>query len=159
MRKILTLTAMAAAFLGAACAKTEKETPVDTSAPVAAETAATTEDWNATLASVGTSKVTGTARAMAGNGQTEITVQLAGGTAGASIPWHVHAGKCGTANAPIVGDPAAYSPLTVGADGTATGTATVAVEIKDEADQDFHVNFHASPSRLNVIIACGELDD
>lgn len=159
MRKILTLTAMAAAFLGAACAKTEKETPVDTSLPAAAAAAATTEDWNATLASVGTSKVTGTARAVSGNGQTEVTVQLAGGKSGGSHPWHVHAGKCGTANAPIVGDAAAYPPLTVGADGSATGTATIAVEIKDEDDKDFHVNVHESASKLNVIIACGELDD
>lgn len=159
MRKLITLTAMTAALLGTACAKAEKETPVDTSAPAAAETAATTEDWNSTLASVGTSKVTGTARAMAGNGQTEITLQLAGGTAGGAHPWHVHAGKCGTANAPIVGDPAAYSPVTVGADGAATGTATIAVELKDEDDKDFHVNVHQSASRMNVIIACGELDD
>lgn len=157
MRKIIALTAMTAALLGTACAKAEKETPVDTSAPAAP--APTTEDWNATLAGVGTSKVSGSARAQAGNGQTEITVQLAGGTAGGTHPWHVHAGKCGTANAPIVGDPAAYSPVTVGADGSATGTATIAVELKDEEGKDFHVNVHQSASRMNVIIACGELDD
>ena len=159
MRKLITLTAMTAALLGTACAKAEKETPVDTSAPAAAETAATTEDWNSTLAGVGTSKVTGSARAMAGNGQTEVTIQLAGVAPGAVHPWHVHAGKCGTANAPIVGDPAAYTPVTVAADSAATSTATIAVELKDEDGKDFHVNVHQSASRMNVIVACGELDD
>ena len=159
MRKLITLTAMTAALFGTACAKAEKDTPVDTSAPAATPPAATTEDWNANLASVGSSKVSGTARALAGNGQTEVTLQISGGKSGDTHPWHVHAGKCGTANAPIVGDAAAYTPVTVGADGNATGTATIAVELKDEADKDFHVNVHQSTSKMNVIIACGELDD
>jgi len=157
MRKLITLTAMTAALFGTACAKAEKETPVDTSAPAAP--AVTTEDWNATLSGVGTSRVSGTARAIAGNGQTEITIQLATVAAGATHPWHVHAGKCGTPSSPIVGDPAAYTPVTVAADSTATSTATIAVEIKDENDAEYHVNVHQSPSRMNVIIACGELDD
>ena len=115
------------------------------------------EVWNAKLAGVGNyPNVTGTAQATSINAQMTATVALTGATPGATHPWHVHEGKCGSGGA-IVGDASAYTPLVVGSDGTAQGNATVAHTLHEA--KEYHVNVHASASDMGTIIACGNLDD
>jgi hypothetical protein len=57
----------------------------------------------------------------------------------------------------IVGDPSAYPLIRVANDGTASVNALVGVSL-DEA-KDYFVNVHASPTNLQTIVACGDLDD
>ena len=115
------------------------------------------EDWNARLAGQGNfTRVSGTARATSINAQMTANVSLTGATPGAVHPWHVHEGKCGSGGA-IVGDPSAYTPLTVGSDGTAQGNATVGTTLHEA--RDYHVNVHASTGDMGTIIACGNLED
>ena len=115
------------------------------------------EVWNARLAGQGNfTSVTGTASATSINAQMTANISLTGATAGAVYPWHVHEGKCGSGGA-IVGDASAYTPLTVGSDGTAQGNATVGTTLHEA--REYHVNVHASASDMATIIACGNLDD
>lgn len=115
------------------------------------------ETWNANLTGqAGFPTVTGTARAEVAEGRTTTTISLSGATPGGTHPWHVHEGKCGSGGA-IVGDAAAYTPLSVGAQGTAQGNATVSLTLNEA--RDYHVNVHASPTDLATIVACGNLDD
>ena len=115
------------------------------------------EVWNAKLAGQGNyTGVSGTAQATSINGQMTATIGVTGATPGATLPWHVHEGKCGSGGA-IVGDPGAYTPLTVGNDGAAQGNAQVGVTLNEA--KEYHVNVHASPSDMATIVACGELDD
>jgi hypothetical protein len=156
MRKF---TIAIALFAAVACARTVKveadpktaKVDVDVQAPGVPET------WSATLAAVGTSGISGTAKGTSGNDSSHVTVTVSGAQAGATLPWHVHEGKCGDASPPIVGDPSAYPPLVVGADGTATGTADISVKLNEA--KDYIVNVHASPTNLGTIVACGDYDD
>ena len=114
------------------------------------------EDWRASLSGqAGYTNVAGTATAKVLDGRTTANVQITGATAGAVHPWHVHEGKCGSGA--IVGDPSAYTPLTVGSDGKASQTANLAVSLNEA--KDYHVNVHASPTDMGTIIACGDLQD
>jgi hypothetical protein len=54
-----------------------------------------------------------------------------------------------------VGEASAYTPLTVGINGRATGSATL--EIPMPRSGEFMVNIHASPDDLGTIVACGNL--
>lgn len=114
------------------------------------------EEWKATLAGTTIPSITGDATARVYAGQTQVTISLEGVPGGEARPWHVHQGTCGSGG-PIVGSPSAYPPLTVGADGKATGTATIPLQL-DEA-QRYHVNVHASAAEMATIVACGALDD
>src|ERR1044071_9926381 len=113
------------ALLIAACSRTVKvqsdpnsgKVDVDVGRPGAAE------GWNGTLNAVGGSGVTGTASGTSANDMTHVTVNVTGARAGATLPWHVHEGKCGDASPPIVGPASAYPPLVVGANGRATAQA------------------------------------
>ena len=115
------------------------------------------EDWTGTLSAVGGAGIIGSATGTTATNKTTITVNIAGGKAGDSLPWHVHEGKCGDANPPIVGDAAAYAPLVVGANGTATGTATINVKLNEAGS--YIVNVHASPTNLATIVSCGAFGD
>lgn len=115
------------------------------------------EDWNTQLGGVGSyAYLSGDSEALVSGGTTRARVNLVGSTSGARHPWHIHEGRC-TSGGAIVGNPAAYPPLTVGADGRATSNATVAVALNE--GRDYHVNVHLSPENLATIIACGNLDD
>lgn len=85
--------------------------------------------------------------------QTEVTLKLTGAPAGATLPWHIHEGRCGPG--PIVGGADSYTPLAPAADSSATGTATLAL-VLDET-KEYHVNVHASPTEMGTIVACGDL--
>ena len=90
----------------------------------------------------------------AANGQTQAVVMLANGTPGASYPWHVHRGRCGSDQG-VVGDASAYTPITIGQDGR--GQATVTLAMATPTAGDYFVNVHASPAQMNVIVSCGNL--
>lgn len=117
----------------------------------------TTEEWTATVAGQpGYTGISATARALSAPNQTRVTINLAGAPAGGVHPWHVHQGQCGSGG-PIIGDPAAYPPLRPAEGGTVVQSATVGVELNET--QQYHVNVHLSPSAMQTIIACGNLDD
>ena len=114
------------------------------------------EDWRASLTGMaGFTSVAGTSTAKVLEGKTTTSIQINGATAGAVHPWHVHEGKCGSGA--IVGDPSAYTPITIGSDGKGSQTATVSVALNEA--KDYHVNVHASPTDLGTIVACGDLQD
>ncbi|MGH7557228.1 MAG: hypothetical protein ACREMD_05535 [Gemmatimonadota bacterium] len=92
------------------------------------------------------------------DGQTRIALEIRGAEEGATLPWHVHTGDCVTGGG-IVGDPSAYSPLTVNADGEASANATIDVTLDPDPDADYHINVHKSPSETETIVACGELQE
>jgi hypothetical protein len=154
------ITTIAIAFLvTAACARTVKvETnPSEGKVDVDVQAPGVPETYNATLAAVGGSGITGTAKGTTGHDTTHVTITISGGQAGATLPWHIHEGKCGDASPPIVGDPSAYPPLVVGSDGTATATAHVMVGLNEA--KNYIVNVHASPANLGTIVSCGDFND
>lgn len=114
------------------------------------------EDWNGSLQARGGSAITGSFKAYVEGGKTTISINLANAMAGQRLPWHIHEGTC-TQDMGIVGDPSAYAPIVVGNDGTATANATLTISL-DEA-KDYFVNIHASPTNMQTIVACGDLDD
>lgn len=156
MRRLMALLAASSVVFAGACVRTSREpatgnVDVDIESPTKSG-----EDWSAGIAAVGGSGISGTAKALVAGGESNVTISLAGASAGGTLPWHIHAGKCGSGG-PIVGDASAYTPLTVGSDGRAAGNARVAVSLNEATD--YYVNVHASPSDMATIVACGELDD
>ena len=149
----------AALLLATACAKTLKvesdpssgKVDVDVQAPNTAET------YSATLTSVGTSGIAGTASGSTASDSTMVTVNVSGASPNATLPWHIHEGKCGDASPPIVGDASAYPPISVGAGGTGSATAHVKVGLNEA--KNYIVNVHASPTDLGTIVACGDFND
>jgi len=81
-------------------------------------------------------------------------VSLAGGTSGATHPWHIHRGTCGN-DLGIVGAADAYPALRPGGDGRANASATVNVALVP--GDSYFVNVHASPQNLGTIVACSNL--
>jgi hypothetical protein len=86
---------------------------------------------------------------------TTVHIDLDGGEAGATYPWHIHSGNCGDASPPIVGAADAYPPIQVGDGGEGDSNATVGATL--DPDGDYIINVHFSPARLDSIIACGEV--
>ena len=115
------------------------------------------EEWKGSIRGMNAySAMTGSATARVVDGVADISVRLSGGMAGRTHPWHLHEGKCGSGGA-IVGDPSAYTPITIGADGNASGSAKIQKNLNEAVD--YHVNFHASSMEMATIVACGEIDD
>jgi hypothetical protein len=113
-------------------------------------------DFSAQLQSTAGQQVRGLASAVASLGRTAVTIEVEGGTAGATYPWHVHAGRCGS-NGPIVGSASDYPALMIDADGSERAVATIGLQLND--DTEYFVNVHQSPQQLDVIVACGALVD
>lgn len=137
MRSATAVTALV--VLGAACA----------TAPIFEP-----REWSATVQERGDSDVRANVRAASAPGQTAVSINLAGGQANGTHPWHVHRGTCGNDQG-IVGDPAAYAPLRPNSAGAASATALLNVQLVP--DGNYMVNVHRSPQALNEIIGCGEL--
>jgi hypothetical protein len=114
------------------------------------------EDWNGSLSPRGGSGITGTFRATVADGKTTVSVNLANAMAGQRLPWHVHNGTCSN-DMGIFGDASLYPVIVVANDGTASVNAVINYTL-DEA-KDYMVNVHASPTNLQTIVACGDLDD
>jgi hypothetical protein len=85
-------------------------------------------------------------------GEAKVTIALKGGAPSTEYPWHVHAGTCATGGA-IVGGADRYAGLSVGAEGTSTGSATVRAL---DGTKEYHVNVHRSRADMTVI-SCGNL--
>lgn len=130
---------LAVIVLGAACATIPVYEP---------------REWNATVEPRGDSEIRANVRAGTAPGQTAVSINMAGGEAGGTHPWHIHRGTCETGGG-IVGDPAAYPPLQPTSAGGATASAYLQVQLVP--DEDYHVNVHRSPQLLNQIVACGNL--
>ena len=153
MRRLI-LTMAAFAFVG--CVRTHAneatgEVDVDIEPPWQKG-----EDWNGSLSARGGSAITGSFRAYVLEGKTQVTVNLANAMAGQRLPWHVHEGTCDR-DMGIVGGASSYPVITVANDGTASSTTVLNVGL-DEA-KDYIINVHASPTNLQTIVACGDLDD
>lgn len=148
-----------ALLLSAACTKAVKvETDPKTGrTDVDVQTPGAPQIWKGTLSAVGGSSVSGTASGSTANDMSNVTVNVVGATPGSTLPWHVHDGKCGDANAAIVGNVSAYPPLKVGSDGRATGTAHIMVKLNEA--RNYIINVHASPTNLATIVACGDFND
>ena len=163
MRRV-TLCILAGLAIGA-CSKSDSgdEMAVDTTTTAATEqptmdstaTAAPGVTWNATIQGQGSqTALAGTGQVMEMGGQTQATVSLTGAKAGDVLPWHVHDGTC-AAGGPPVGDASAYSPMTVGTDGTASTSADITVPL--DTTKSYHFNIHASPTDMGTIVGCGDL--
>jgi hypothetical protein len=134
-------------------------------ASIAVATAAVTaKEWKADLNPVGESGVSGRATvstttpsmtdSMQAKAKFTADVIITGAGHGASHPWHVHAGSCGSTNAPIVGMATDYAPITVDSTGNGKASATVVAELAP--DGQYLVNIHKSADDLTVI-SCGDL--
>ena len=148
-----------AVMLATACARTPKVEvdPASGRADVDVQKPGTPETWSGTLTAMSGSSVSGTASGTTANDASHVTLTLSGAQAGTTHPWHVHEGKCTDTSPPIVGDPAAYPPLVVGADGRATATAHLSVKLNEA--KNYIINVHASPTNLGTIVACGDYND
>lgn len=112
-------------------------------------------EFNATLSGRGeTPNARASVQAVALSGRTDVAINLAGGAAGGTHPWHIHSGTCETGG-PIVGGAAAYPPLRPDARGTTSGRAVLDMELS--AGQSYHVNVHRAPDDMGTIISCGDL--
>ena len=154
------LAHLAVAFVAlTACSRTVKvETdPSGAKADVDIQAPGVPETWSGTLASMSGSSVTGTASGTTANDASHITVNISGGTPGATYPWHVHEGKCTDSGPPIAGDAAAYPALVAGSDGRATATAHLKIKLNEA--KNYIVNVHQSPTNLGTIVACGDYND
>lgn len=160
MRKLLALTAAAALAACATTSATPNETPATPSAGATTGAAAgapatvSTATWTATINPMGGSGITGSAMVRPTSGGGSATVSISGAPPNSTLPWHVHSGTCATGGG-VVGAAAAYSPLSVGADGKATSTANVSAALDPAAK--YHVNVHKSASDMGTIVACGDL--
>lgn len=143
--------------LGACTTTQEEEVSTTTEMGVEGEVqvpGAALPTWEALVSSVAETDVHGEAavRALTGD-ETFVSISV-DGEAGATYPWHIHAGECDSGG-PIVGSAGAYPPLSMDAEGEAMAEATLDVALDSEAD--YYVNVHASPDDLGTIVACGEL--
>ncbi|MBW3535656.1 MAG: hypothetical protein KY453_10660 [Gemmatimonadetes bacterium] len=123
--------------------------------PPAPAPPAAPQEWRATLEGRGDfPNARASAHAVAAAGQTAIGINFAGGESGATHPWHVHSGTCGSGGG-VVGSGQAYPPLRPGANGNAAATARIDVAL--QRGQNYHVNVHRSSSDMGTIISCGNL--
>jgi len=158
--RIIARASAAAAIVGvlAACATSGTQTAPSGGASASSAPAASVSGqpvWRGMLMPMSGSTVSGTVAVRPiSDAQTQATVTLAGGTAGAVYPWHIHSGSCGQAG-PIVGPPTAYTSLSVNADGTST--VVVTLPFATPTSGAYYVNVHASPSDMGTIVSCADL--
>ena len=151
------LLSITCAFLVLACARVQTE-PATGEVDLDVESPAQQgEEWNGEFTGQGPgTNITGTFRALALDGRTEVSVSLNGAVPNATHPWHVHEGACNSGGA-IVGDSTSYPVLQVGSTGTAAANVNLSLMLNEAAD--YYVDVHASSSDMQTIIACGDLDD
>ena len=150
-----TAAAFGCAALAAACVRTRRDPvtgklAVDVRSPLQKGTV-----WDAKVSSQTAPfySATGTARADVINGQTTLAIRVEGLKAGATHPWRVHEGKCGTLGAQF-GESAAFAPLLVNSQGVAEGTAKLpALDIA----RAYKVRLFVSPADSTSEVVCGNL--
>lgn len=149
------IIALAALIAGAACVQRTAETDFG-DLDMLRWSATLTRPANADSMIVPTRVVGSATLSPASNpSQSTATVMVANSEAGATHPWHIHAGTCGSGGG-IVGPPDAYQPITVGTNGR--GERTVTLPFSTPTQGEFYVNVHKSPTDLKTIIACGPLN-
>ena len=114
--------------------------------------------WSATLEAVGGSGVGGSALITPGgsSSETSVTLMVNGATPNGTLPWHFHTGRCGEPGGTIVGQPQAYTPIPVGADG-GSRQHRVTLPFTVPATGDLRLQVHRSSSDMGTIVACGNL--
>jgi hypothetical protein len=118
------------------------------------------ERWNAILATpsglAGALQIKGNGYLAHGDSpsSSKAVIHTSNATQGGLHPWQVKAGQCGT-DAPVVGDPSAYSNLKVDKDGTAQESANLDVPFPTSGD--YSIQVFASPTNMGTVIACGNL--
>ncbi len=112
--------------------------------------------FRAVLQPQGGGTVTGAASIAPGQqmGTTVVTLDITGGTPGATYAWHIHEGACGSQGG-ILGDPSQYQPVQIGQDGR--GRATSTVNVPPPSGGSYHVNVHAPD--MQSLVACGNLEE
>jgi hypothetical protein len=153
MRRLI-LTMAAFALVGCVRTHTDEATgavDVDIESPTKKG-----EDWSGSLSPRSGSAITGSFKAFVADGKTTVSVNLANAMAGQRLPWHVHLGTCDN-DMGIFGEASWYPVIVVANDGTASAN-TVLNYTLDEA-KDYIINVHASPTNMQTIVACGDLDD
>jgi len=152
------LTLALAALVAAGCSQAVKvETdPNNGKVDVDVQRTGESESWSGNMSPMNGSSVSGSARGTSGHDMTHVMVNVVGAQSGARLPWHVHEGTCTDASPPIVGAPSAYPPLTVGADGRASGEAHITLDLNEA--KSYIINVHRSPTDLTVI-SCGDFND
>lgn len=143
MRTTLALATAALVACGPSQSSLELPSPISASRATAS--------WTATLEPVGASAMRGTATVQAVNNQQTIHLQITGGASGASHPWHIHSGSCGSGGSVVGNTP--YPALGTSSDGTASMSTVLATPI---GGGNHFVDIHVSPSDPTVA-ACGEL--
>jgi hypothetical protein len=148
---------LVAATLASACVRTRTD-PVTGKTDVDVESPGKEgEDWSARLTGGSNfPSVSGTATAAVLEGESTLAITLDGATPGSSHPWFLHEGTCDDPG-PIVGDRAAYSPLSTGEQGR--GTSTVKLNVGLNEASTYAVMVHASASDMGTVVACGALAD
>lgn len=118
------------------------------------------DQWSAALqpANGGTLAGTATAEGIGTADSTLVKISVHGAPPNATLPWHIHNGKCG-ATTTVVGSEAAYPKLHTSASGTAQGSATLPVRpLKAGA---YAVQVHRGTAPVGKpgadVIACGDL--
>lgn len=111
--------------------------------------------WSGILAPQAGGTVKGNASATVNGDGTSAMASINGAAAGEVHPWHIHLGQCGD-NGAVVGAGSAYPVLSVGADGSATASAKLAVALNPSTK--YYVNIHKSPTEMGTIVSCGNLN-
>ena len=118
--------------------------------------------WHANLASPatlsGAVQMSGSASmAPAANGAgTVVLLELANASPGGVHPWEARLGQCGSeSQGTLFGTRSEYTPIEVGRNGEASGTASVA--LRTPMTGQFHVVVHASAANPETVVACGNL--
>jgi hypothetical protein len=116
--------------------------------------------WHARIASpselAGAVQMNGSASMAPGvkRGTTDVVMKLGNTSPGGVHPWAIHLGQCG-ADKGVFGSLEDYPPLRVGADGTGSSRASVALDTPSGGD--YFVSVQASPMNHDLTVACGNL--
>ena len=167
LRSLLSLSgaaALAACASSSSAARSPESSPApaqsaDTAISAAPNTAAASSAaapmWQGDIRPESGTRVGGTVMVMPGaGGQTTATVTLTGAPANGTHPWHVHSGTCAE-KGPIVGPPAAYTPLATDATGAARLEATL--PFATPTSGSYSVNVHMSSAQMGMIVGCADL--
>jgi hypothetical protein len=118
------------------------------------------DQWSATLSPSNGSTISGTATAegVGSADSTLVKISIRGATPNATLPWHIHAGKCGATKA-VLGAESAYPRLTTSAAGSAE--ASVTLPVRPSKTGFYAVQVHrgtaASGKPAMQVVACGDL--
>jgi hypothetical protein len=146
----------AAALTLGACSAFQPKSAVD----IGTADVTLNSSWHAHIASpsdlAGAVQMNGSASMAPGvkRGTTEVVMKLGNTSPGGVHPWAIHRGQCGEDEG-VFGALEDYPPLRVGADGTGTSRARVALDTPSAGD--YFVSVQASPANPDLTVACGNL--